>query len=106
MAAIAIQSTLRVCGRHGEDLEDNGVSNDAYRRVGAPDPSCNLNTMLKTVYPESGNWSKLATFSRPHLPAPSNIRWAGNVFDIAASKLAQSVPTPTISLKLKQIEQI
>ena len=54
-------------------LEKSCLPNVAYNRVGAPDPSCNLKTMLKIVYPTSGSLSKLATFSNPHIPAPKNI---------------------------------
>ena len=56
-----------------DDLEKSWLPKVANTRLGAPEPSYNLKTILKMVNPEEGNLCRLATFSRPHLPFPKII---------------------------------
>ena len=70
---IDVKEVAEIVGRMIDDPEKSCFPNVAYKRVGAPEPSCNLKTILKIVYPEAGNLSKFAIFSMPHFPAFSKI---------------------------------
>src|SRR5262245_35234613 len=74
----------------------------AIARVGPPDAPTTLGAPTNTVAPAGGNFDRLATHSRPHLPAPSQSLWTAKSFDAPKSSDSVSTANPATSRSLSR----
>src|SRR5205823_9465002 len=66
-------------------------------RVGPPEAPTTLGAPTKTVAPADRHFDRLATHSRPHLPAPSQSLWTAKSFDAPKSSDSVSTANPATS---------
>src|SRR5262249_29368917 len=72
----------------------------ASTRVGPPDAPVTFGAPTNTVAPAGGNFDRLATHSRPHLPAPSQSLWTANSSAAPKSSDRVSTASPATSRSL------
>src|SRR5262249_37111217 len=69
----------------------------ASTRVGPPDAPTTFGAPTNTVAPAGGSFDRLATHSRPHLPAPSQRLWTAKSADAPKSSDRVSTASPATS---------